>query len=97
MDPELKRQLEEIHALTRDNHRMLRSVRRHQLLVDFGKATIFLILLFLGAYYYFFSIQPAIERFKVSGVIDIPAALFGLPSSEEVRKFIDEYKARQGN
>ena len=30
MDPELKRQLEEIHALTKDNHHMLRAIRRHQ-------------------------------------------------------------------
>ena len=95
MNPEEKHLLEEIHALARDNHRMLRSVRRHQLLVDFGKFTFFLLLLGLAAYYYFFSIQPAVDRFKATGVVDIPAMLFGFPTSAELEKLIESYKAGQ--
>ncbi len=50
MDPELRRALEEVHALTRDNHRLLRAVRRHQLLEMFGRYAFWLIV--IGGTYY---------------------------------------------
>src|SRR3989344_5836388 len=37
MDPELKKEIAEIHALAKDNHRMLRAIRRDQWLGFFGK------------------------------------------------------------
>jgi len=95
MDPETKKLLEETHALAKDSHRMLRSVRRHQVVTDFGKFALWLILIAIAGYYYLFSVQPAIERYKTTGVFDLPAAFFGLPTSAEIQKLIDSYKAGQ--
>ena len=95
MTPEEKRLLEETHALARDSHRMLRSVRRHQLVMDFGKFAVWLILLAFAGYYYWFSVQPALENFRATGALDIPASFFDVPSSAEVQKLLDSYKAKQ--
>ena len=93
MDPEQKRLLEETHALVRENHRMLRSVRRHQIITDFGKFILWLIVLGIAAYYYFFSVKPVIDRYQATGIFDLPAGLMGLPTSAEIQKLIDSYKA----
>jgi hypothetical protein len=95
MTPEERHLLEETHALAKDNHHMLRSVRRHQLVMDFGKFAVWLVLIALAGYYYVFSLQPAIDKFQATGTFDIPASLLGLPTSAELQKLIDSYKAGQ--
>ena len=95
MTPEERRLLQETHALARDNHRMLRSVRRHQLITDFGKFFLWVILIGIGAYYYVFSFLPILDKYRATGVIDIPATILGLPTSTEVQKLIDSYKSGQ--
>jgi hypothetical protein len=94
MTPEEKRLLEETHALARDNHHLLRSVRRHQIITDFGKFALWLIFIAIAGYYYLFSLKPAFDTFQETGSIELPASLFGIPSAE-LQKLIDSYKAGQ--
>ena len=94
MDPEVKRQFEELHALIKDNHRLLRAVRRHQLLEMFGKLVIWLIIFAASGYLYRQDLGPIVNKF-----IENPRAastgLFGLPSSADLQKLIESYKAKQ--
>jgi len=88
----VKRQFEELHALVKDNHRLLRAVRRHQLLETFGKLVLWLILLGVGGYFYAQYLAPVVQKF-----IENPGAtstgLFGLPSSADLQKLIESAKS----
>ena len=90
MDPETRHLLEQIHALVKDNHRLLRSVRRHQLLIDFGKIILLLIVAGSVVYSYYFYLKPLAERYGV-GTATSSAAFFNL-SSTEIQKLIDSYR-----
>lgn len=66
MDPDLKdlkRELAAVHALARDNHRMLRTVRRHQLLEMFWKLIIWVIIIVASFYSYQTYLQPIVEKY----------------------------------
>lgn len=93
MDPEVKRQLEEIHALAKDNHHLLRAVRRHQLLIDFGKIFLLLIVAGVVVYGYYVYLKPLAGRYS-AGSATTSTAFFNL-SSADIQKLIDSYKARQ--
>lgn len=92
MDPEVKRQLEEIHALSKDNHRMLRTIRRHQMIAVIGKIIFWIILLALPLYFYQQYIQPLVAKFQTTSGIT-PSGPFGLPTSADIQKLINLYKA----
>lgn len=94
MDPEIKRQLEEIHALVKDNHRMLRSVRRHQLFGIVTSIVFWLVILIAPFYLYQQYVKPAIDKFSASPGA-ATSGLFNLPSSADIQKLIDSYKAGQ--
>lgn len=94
MDPELKRQLEEIHALARDNHHLLREVRRHQLIEMFGKYVFWLIVIGSSVYGVVNYLQPLATKFSASTGMT-PSGLFGLPTSADIQKLINSYKAGQ--
>lgn len=81
MEPEEKHLLEEIHALAKDNHRLLRSVRRHQIVELFGKWVLYLILILGGSYYFFQYMQPLIEA--------------GIQPSSPFQNLIDSYRTGQ--
>ncbi len=80
MDPEFKHLLEETHALAKDNHRLLRSVRRHQIIELFGKWFFYLILILGGSYYFFQYVQPLIEA--------------GIQPSSPFQKLIQSYQQK---
>lgn len=63
MDPETRHELDQIHALVKDTHSLLRTVRRHQLLETFGKWVFYLILLLGGGYFFLQYFQPVITQF----------------------------------
>jgi len=81
MDPELKRELDQIHALVKDTHSLLRTVRRHQLLEMFGKWVLYLALLFAGGYFFLQYFQPVIEQY--------------MDPSSEFQKLLHSYQAGQ--
>lgn len=95
MDPELKRQLEEIHALAKDNHQMLRAIRRDQWLGFIGRVIVWIIVLALPLYLYQQYFQPLVSKFyPTSGTAtSSTSGMFGLPTSAEVQKLINSYKA----
>ena len=92
MDPELKRQLEEIHALTKDNHRMLRAIRRDQWLGFIGRVLVWIIVITLPLYLYQQYLQPLVDKFSAT-----PGATatgpFGFPTSAQMEKLINSFKA----
>lgn len=63
MDPESKRLLEQTYALAKDNHRLLRAVRRHQILDSFGKWILWLVIIAASAYSYFAYLKPILNTF----------------------------------
>ena len=80
MNPEEKHLLEEIHAITKDNHRLLRLVRRQQIVEFFGKWVLYLILILGGSYYFFQYVQPLINA--------------GITSGSPFQNLIDSYRAQ---
>lgn len=95
MDPEAKRLLAETHALARDNHRMLRAIRRSQWISTISTIIIWVVVLAVPLYLYQQYVAPTIER--ISGLsgqsATTTAHLFGLPSFEELQKLLNSFKA----
>ena len=92
MDPELKRLLDETHALAKENHRMLRAIRRDQWLGLAGRIIIWIIILALPLYLYQQYLQPFVSKY-VPGATT--SGIFGFPTSAELQKLINSYKAGQ--
>lgn len=91
MDQELKRQLEEIHALARDNHRLIRAVRRHQMFGIVMTILFWLVIAIAPFYLYQQYLQPLVEKFSAAPA-QTTSGLFGLPTSADVQKLFDLYK-----
>jgi len=97
MDPELKRQLEEIHALAKDNNRMLRAIRRSQWLGLVRSIIIWVVVLALPIYLYQQYLAPMIENLSAASGMSTSATsgFLGLPTSADIQKLINSYKAGQ--
>ncbi|OGG94168.1 hypothetical protein A2609_00075 [Candidatus Kaiserbacteria bacterium RIFOXYD1_FULL_47_14] len=97
MDPELKREIEEMHALVKDNHRMLRAIRRSQWLGLIRNIVIWVVVLALPLYLYQQYLAPVIANFSAaSGMSTTTTSGFlGLPTSAELQKLINSYKTGQ--
>ncbi len=94
MDPELKRTLEELRVLTKDNHQMLRAIRRDQWLGFVGRVVVWIIVLALPLYLYQQYLQPFVSQF--SSTIGIQnSGPFGFPTYAELQKLINSYKGGQ--
>ncbi|MDP1707123.1 MAG: hypothetical protein Q8L30_01035 [bacterium] len=91
MDPEIKRELEEIHALAKDNHQILRNIRRGQMFSFIGKIIIWAIVLALPLYFYQEYLQPLVSQFSTDKEASTTGS-FGLPSSELIQNLINSYK-----
>ena len=81
MDPEIKRELEEVHALAKDNHRLLRAMRRHQIYGLIWMIVVWAIVLALPLYLYQKYLEPIFES--------------GFQSSEQIQNLVDSFKAGQ--
>ena len=90
MDPELKKQLEEIHALARENHRLLENVRRHQIIEFFGKWIIYLVLALAVAYLYVEYLAPILNTY-LEAASAVGSGETVLPSAE-LQKLMDLYE-----
>ncbi|MDP2604186.1 MAG: hypothetical protein Q8S00_16575 [Deltaproteobacteria bacterium] len=92
MDPDLKRELTEIHALVKDNHDMLRAIRRHQWWSFITTVVFWLVVLVAPFYLYQQYVQPLVAKFSA------PSATtggFSLPTSADVQKLINSFKVGQ--
>jgi hypothetical protein len=94
MDPEMKKLLEETHALARDNHQMLRAIRRDQWLGFIGRIIIWVIVLALPLYLYQQYLQPFVDKFS-SAAGTSTSGPFGFPTSAELQKLINSFKVGQ--
>jgi len=94
-DPELEKELEEIHALAKDNHRMLRAIRRGQWLSFFSTVIVWVAVLALPLYLYQQYLAPTIAKISaLSGMSTTTTSGFlGLPSFANIEKLINSYTA----
>lgn len=90
MDPELKRSLDEIRALARDNNQMLRSIRKHQWWSFITTFIFWLVVLIAPFYLYQQYVQPLVARFSAPGTATTG---FHLPTSADVQKLLNSFKA----
>ncbi|MFZ3043923.1 MAG: hypothetical protein WA058_02335 [Minisyncoccia bacterium] len=93
MDPELKRTLDEIHALAKDNHDMLRAIRRDQWLGFIGRVIVWIIVLILPLYLYQQYLQPFVVKFSSSAGLTTSGP-FGFPTSAELQKLISSFQGK---
>jgi hypothetical protein len=93
MDPEAKRMLEEMYALAKDSHRLLRAVRRHQILDTFGKWILWLILIGASVVSYFFYLQPFVDQLRIPGLQAMQASGLDSSTTTPLGKLINYFKA----
>lgn len=93
MDPEMKRSIDEIHALAKDNHDMLRAIRRHQWWNFITTVIFWLVVLIAPFYLYQQYVQPLVAKFQEPGTVT--SGGFKLPTSADVQKLINSFKAGQ--
>lgn len=91
MDPELRKELDALHALVRDNHRILRHVRRHQIYETFGHYALWIFIILASGYSYLVYVQPLIQKFQVNPQ-GAAQSLFGLPTTADLQNLINSYK-----
>ena len=90
MDPELKQEIAQIHALVKDNHDMLRALRRHQWWSFITTVVFWLIVTIAPFYLYQQYVQPLVSR--LSGIEETQKG-FQLPAFIDVEKLINSVKA----
>jgi len=97
MDPETKRLLDETHALAKDNHRMLRAIRRGQWFSFTSTVLVWIAVLALPIYLYRQYVEPVITQFsEVSGMSTTTTSGFlKIPSFAEIGKLINSYTASE--
>ena len=97
MDSEIKKQLEEIHALAKDNHRMLRAIRRNQWFNFFSSVVFWLAVLVIPIYLYQQYLAPTISKIStITGVSTTTTAGFlGLPTFNEIGKLVNSFETNK--
>jgi len=93
MDSEMRKLLEETHALAKDNHDMLRAIRRDQWLGFIGRIIVWAIVLALPLYIYQQYLQPFVAKFSAAsgGTTSGP---FGFPTSAELQKLLNSFSGK---
>jgi hypothetical protein len=92
MDPELKQELAQIRALVKDNHDMLRAIRRDQWLGFVGRVIVWIVVLGLPLYLYHQYMQPFVSAYTHQAGLSTSGP-FGLPTFAEIEKLINSFKA----
>jgi hypothetical protein len=81
--------------LAKDNHHLLRTIRRHQLISAYGKLFIWLILVIITALSYQVFVRPYVDALMTSGVPTTQAGAFSIPTTTPFGKLINSLKAGQ--
>lgn len=89
----MRKLLEETHALAKDNHDMLRAIRRDQWLGFIGRVIVWAIVLALPLYLYQQYLQPFVAKFSAvnGGTTSGP---FGFPTSAELQKLLNSFSGK---
>lgn len=91
MDPELRRTLDEVHALVKDNHRMLRAIRREYWFGVVGRIVIWIVVLALPVFLYQQYLGPIVSSY-LSAQGATPTGAFGFPTSADIQKLLDSMR-----
>jgi hypothetical protein len=96
-DPGLERELEELHALVKDNHRMLRAIRRGQWMSFFSTVIVWVAVLALPLFLYQRYVEPIISQISsLSGTSPTTASgLLNIPAFPDLGKMINSYTGGQ--
>jgi len=97
IEPELERELEEIHALAKDNHRMLRAIRRGQWMSFFSSIIFWLAVLILPLYLYQQYLEPFISKISAAAGMSTTTTsnLLHIPTFTDIEKLINSTKGGQ--
>lgn len=96
MDPDIRRELDEVKALVTDNHRMLRAMRRDAWFGFVGKLITWALIIVIPAYLYVQYLGPlmkSMESLVPHTGTSTPSGPFGLPSSAQLKDLINSVKA----
>jgi hypothetical protein len=96
MDPDIKEQLEEIHALAKDNHRMLRAIRRSQWMSFMSTIIIWLVVLALPLYLYQQYLAPIVQKISTTSGLSTTttSGFLGLPSFSNLGNLINSIESK---
>jgi hypothetical protein len=96
MDPDIKEQLEEIHALAKDNHRMLRAIRRSQWMSIMSTIIIWLVVLALPLYLYQQYLAPIVQKISTTSGLSTTttSGFLGLPSFSNLGNLINSIESK---
>lgn len=93
MDPELKQELAQIRELAKENHDMLKKIRRDQWLGFVGRIIVWAIVLALPLYLYQQYLEPFVANFSGSASTTTSGP-FGFPTTAELQKLIEPFQQR---
>lgn len=90
MDPEVKRILDETHALAKENHRILRAIRRDQWLGFVAKVVVWVIVLALPLYFYQQYVQPLLQKMSAPQTGTSSSGNLFLPGINDLRGLLQK-------
>jgi hypothetical protein len=94
-EPDMRKMLEEDLALAKDNHRMLRAIRRGQWFGWITKILFWGILLLLPLYLYQQYLEPLVSRFYPGAIpVSTTSPGFGLPAFPDLPKLLESFKPK---
>lgn len=94
IDPEVKQELDALHALMKDNHRMLRAMRRDQWLTFIGRLIIWFVVLAVPFYLYQHYLEPIYSAIAPGHATSTTSGFFGLPSSAELQNLVHSVQGK---
>lgn len=93
MDPELKQLVESTHALAKDNHQMLRAIRRHQWYSVVWTIVVWVVVLALPLYLYQQYVAPLISQFSANPG-EMTSGILGFPTSADIQNLLDSLQGK---
>lgn len=98
MDPEIKRLLEQNLALAKENHQLLKAIRRASWLSFVWKLIVWAAIILAPLYFYQKYLGPIVAQFEGAegeAAGGKGSGFFGLPTSADLQKLIEQLKAQQ--
>lgn len=83
-----------MRALVKDNHRMLRAIRRDQWFGFVARLIIWVIVLALPLYLYQEYVSPFVQSFTGTST-PATGGYFGFPSPTEIQRAVEAYRSTQ--
>ncbi len=91
----LEELLKENFELAKANHKILKRMERNALIGFVAKIVIWLFVLGLPLYFLTSYLAPVLSAFQGNAGSTTPGTVFGLPSAEQLKQILQEYKASQ--